>query len=188
MNILSFFVSQGFKKIRQEKMTRMDWDDELQEQFDDVIKSFGLKYLNKAIEDFNSLCQNPPEKIDREYLQKLRTVDNSKLKPFISQGIEQFDEAYDTLEETKTENLNLYRRKYFENKVEDYRKQVEELSKQSISTDRKRNLQNEFEKFRDEFIDFLELQITIAKDVATMIDNLKVVNFSNQQNHNKKRR
>ena len=187
-NILSFFVSQGFKKIRQEKMTRMDWDDELQEQFDDVIKSFGLKYLNKAIEDFNSLSQNPPSKIDKDYLQNLRTVDNSKLKPFINQGIEKFDEAYDTLEETKTENLNLYRKKYFESKIEDYRKQVEELSKQSISTDRKRNLKNEFEKFRDEFIDFLELQMTIAKDVAEQIDNLKTINFSNQQNHNKKRR
>jgi hypothetical protein len=187
-NILSFFVSQGFKKIRQEKMTRMDWDDELQEQFDDVIKSFGFKYLNKAIEDFNSLCQNPPEKIDREYLQKLRIVDNSKLKPFINQGIDQFDEAYETLEETKTENLNLYRKKYFESKVEDYRKEVEELSRQSISSDRKRNLQNEFEKLREEFIDFMELQMTTAKDVAGLIENLKTFNLSSQHNHNKKRR
>ena len=63
-----------------------------------------------------------------------------------------------------------------------------EMSKQSVSTDRKRNLQNEFGKFRDEFIDFLELQMTIGKDVASMIDNLKAVNFSNQQGHNKKRR
>jgi hypothetical protein len=79
-----------------------------------VIQQFGLKYVNKAIEDFNSLCQNPPTKIDREYLQKLRTVDNSKLKPFLNQGIETFEKAFKALEETKTENLNHYRKHFFE--------------------------------------------------------------------------
>jgi hypothetical protein len=62
-NILSFFVSQGLQKVRQEKMTRMDWNEEVQEEFADVIRQFGLKYANKAIEDFNALCQNPPEKL-----------------------------------------------------------------------------------------------------------------------------
>ena len=81
-NILSFFVHQNMKNVRQEKMTRMDWDSELEEQYFEVFKKFGLKYINSAIEDFNTLCNNPPTKIDRDYLQKLRTVDNSKLKPF----------------------------------------------------------------------------------------------------------
>lgn len=187
-NILSFFVSLGLQKVRQEKMTRMDWNEEVQEEFADVIRQFGLKYANKAIEDFNALCQNPPEKIDRAYLQKLKTVDYSKLKPFIKQGIEQFDAAYNALEENKQENLNYYRKKFFEGKIADYRKQAEELSKQSISPDRKKNLVAEFEKLRDEFMDFLELQMTGGKEVAEMLAGLKTFNFSGQQRNNPKRR
>lgn len=186
-NILSFFVSQGLQKVRQEKMTRLDWNDEVQEEFDEVIQQFGLKYVNKAIEDFNSLCQNPPAKIDREYLQKLRTVDNSKLKPFLNQEIAPFEKAFKELEETKTANLNHYRKHFFESKIEEYKKQVEDLSKQSISPDRKKNLQKEFEKLRDEFMDFLELQMSKAKDVAEAINNLRTFNIQNQQ-QNKKRR
>lgn len=187
-NILSFFVSQGLQKVRQEKMTRMDWNEEVQEEFADVIRQFGLKYANKAIEDFNTLCQNPPAKIDRPYLQKLKTVDYSKLKPFINQGIEQFDTAYDALEENKLDNLNYYRKKYFEGKIADYKKQAEELSKQSISPDRKRSLESEFEKLRDEFMDFLELQMSSAKEVAEMLASLRTFNFSAQQRNNPKRR
>jgi len=187
-NILSFFVSQGLQKVRQEKMTRMDWNEEVQEEFADVIRQFGLKYANKAIEDFNALCQNPPAKIDRSYLQKLKTVDYSKLKPFINQGIEQFDTAYDALEENKLENLNYYRKKYFEAKIADYKKQAEELSKQSISPDRKKSLESEFEKLRDEFMDFLELQMSSAKEVAEMLASLRTFNFSAQQRNNPKRR
>jgi hypothetical protein len=187
-NILSFFVRQGLQKVRQEKMTRMDWNEEVQEEFADVIRQFSLKYVNKAIEDFNTLCQNPPAKIDRPYLQKLKTVDYSKLKPFINQGIEQFDTAYDALEENKLENLNYYRKKYFVGKIADYKKQAEELSKQSISPDRKKSLESEFEKLRDEFIDFLELQMSSAKEVAEMLASLRTFNFSAQQRNNPKRR
>ena len=187
-NILSFFVSQGLQKVRQEKMTRMDWNEEVQKEFADVIRQFGLKYANKAIEDFNALCQNPPEKIDGSYLQKLKTVDYSKLKPFINQGIEQFDTAYDALEENKLENLNYYRKNYFEGKIADYRKQAEEFSKQSISPDRKKSLESEFEKLRDEFMDFLELQMSSAKEVAEMLAGLRTFDFSAQQRNNPKRR
>lgn len=187
-NILSFFVSQGLHKVRQEKMTRLDWNEEVQEEFADVIKQFGLKYANKAKEDFNVLCQNPPAIIDRAYLQKLRTVDNSKLKSFIGQGVEQFDETYKSLEETKTENLNRYRKLFFENKIEDYRKEVEDLSKQPISLVQKRSLLAEFEKLRDEFIDFMELQMTKAKDVARLIENLRTFNLQSPKYYPKKRR
>lgn len=187
-NILSFFVSQGLQKVRQEKMTRMDWNEEVQVEFADVIRQFGLKYANKAIEDFNSLCQNPPEKIDRTFLQKLKIVDYSKLKPFINQGIKQFDTAYKALEENKAENLNYYRKKYFEVRILDYRKQAEELSRQTISLDRKKSLEIEFEKLRDEFMDFLELQMSSAKEVAEMLANLKTFNFSAQQRNNPKKR
>ena len=187
-NILSFFVKQGLQKVRQEKMTRIDWNGEIQEEFSEVVKQFGLKYANKAIEDFNFLCQNPPLKVDRDYLQRLRTIDNSKLKPFINQGIIPFDEAYNALEATKIENANIYRKRFFNDGIEFYRKQAEELSKQSISPERKRNLHNDFENLLDEFAEYQELQESSAKNVAVLIDNLRTFNFSNQQNHNKKRR
>lgn len=190
-NILSFFVHQNMKNVRQEKMTKMDWDSELEEQYFEVFKQFGLHYINNAIEDFNKLSQTPPNKIDRDYLQKLRIVDSSKLKPFKGIGIEEFDNALGLLEDTKTENLNFYRKQFFESEIERFGLQAKDLSQKSISVDRKKNVQKEFEKVREEFIDFLDLQIGKAKEVVDSINNLKTFIPQNQQkqNHqNKKRR
>lgn len=184
-NILSFFVHQNMKNVRQEKMTRMDWDSELEEQYIDVFKMFGLKYINSAIEDFNTLCQNPPAKIDRDYLQKLRKVENTKLTPFKGIGVREFDSALGTLEETKTENLNHYRKIFFESEIERYKKQVVELSQKPLSPDRKKGLQNEFNKLREEFLDLLDLQMNKGTEVTDMISNLKVFNPQNHQNQNK---
>lgn len=192
-NILSFFVHQNMKNVRQEKMTRMDWDSELEEQYLEVFKIFGLKYINLAIDDFNTLCQNPPAKIDRDYLQKLRKVENTKLTPFKGIGVIEFDSALGLLENTKTENLNHYRKIFFESEIERYKKQVAELSQKPLSPDRKKSLQNEFDKLRDEFVDFLDLQMSKGKEVTDMISNLKVFNPQNHQkqntnNKNKRRR
>lgn len=185
-NILSFFVHQNMKNVRQEKMTRMDWDSELEEQYLEVFKKFGLKYINSTIDDFNTLCQNPPAKIDRDYLQKLRKVENTKLTPFKGIGVEEFDSALGTLEDTKTENLNYYRKIFFESEIERYKKQVTELSQKPLSPDRKKSLQNEFDKLRDEFVDFLDLQMSKGIEVTDMINNLKVFNPQNRQNHHRK--
>jgi hypothetical protein len=189
-NILSFFVHQNMKNVRQEKMTRMDWDSELEEQYLDVFKKFGLKYINYAIDDFNILCQNPPAKIDRDYLQKLRKVENTKLSPFKGIGVIEFDSALGLLEETKTENLNHYRKIFFESEIERYKKQVIELSQKPLSPDRKKSLQNEFEKLREEFLDFLDMQTSKCKDVTDMINNLKVFipQHQKQHNHNKNKK
>lgn len=189
-NILSFFVHQNMKNVRQEKMTRMDWDSELEEQYLDVFKKFGLKYINSAIDDFNTLCQNPPAKIDRDYLQKLRKVENTKLSPFKGIGVMEFDSALGLLEETKTENLNHYRKIFFESEIERYKKQVIELSEKQLSPDRKKSLQNEFDKLREEFLDFLDLQISKGTEVTDMINNLKVFipQHQKQNNHNKNKK
>lgn len=178
-NILSFFVSQGLKNVRQEKMTRLNWNDEVQEEYEDVLKLFGLKYANKAIEDFNFLCLNHPQTIDTGYLQKLKTFDNTKLKPFTGQGIERFDLVYKRLEETKAENLNLFRRKFFENSIEQFKKQANDFISQPISFDKKRKLQLDFETLRDEFMDFMDLQLK-ATTVKDLIDRLKTFNKSNK--------
>lgn len=189
-NILSFFVHQNMKNVRQEKMTRMDWDSELEEQYLEVFKKFGLKYINAAIDDFNILCQNPPAKIDRDYLQKLRKVENTKLSPFKGIGVMEFDSALGLLEETKTENLNLYRKIFFESEIERYKKLVIELSQKPLSQDRKKSLQIEFEKLREEFLDFLDLQISKGTEVTDMINNLKVFipQHNKQHNHNKNKK
>lgn len=189
-NILSFFVHQNMKNVRQEKMTRMDWDSELEEQYLEVFKRFGLKYINAAIDDFNILCQNPPAKIDRDYLQKLRKVENTKLSPFKGIGVMEFDSALGLLEETKTENLNLYRKIFFESEIERYKKLVIELSQKPLSQDRKKSMQIEFEKLREEFLDFLDLQISKGTEVTDMINNLKVFipQHNKQHNHNKNKK
>lgn len=189
-NILSFFVHQNMKNVRQEKMTRMDWDSELEEQYLEVFKKFGLKYINSAIDDFNTLCQNPPAKIDRDYLLKLRKVENTKLSPFKGIGVMEFDSALGLLEETKAENLNHYRKIFFESEIERYKKQVIELSQKPLSPDRKKSLQNEFEKLREEFLDFLDLQISKGTEVTDMINNLKVFipQHQKQNNHNKNKK
>lgn len=189
-NILSFFVHQNMKNVRQEKMTRMDWDSELEEQYLEVFKKFGLKYINAAIDDFNILCQNPPAKIDRDYLQKLRKVENTKLSPFKGIGVMEFDSALGLLEETKTENLNLYRKIFFESEIERYKKLVIELSQKPLSQDRKKSMQIEFEKLREEFLDFLDLQISKGTEVTDMINNLKVFipQHNKQHNHNKNKK
>lgn len=189
-NILSFFVHQNMKNVRQEKMTRMDWDSELEEQYLEVFKRFGLKYINAAIDDFNILCQNPPAKIDRDYLQKLRKVENTKLLPFKGIGVIEFDSALGLLEETKTENLNLYRKIFFESEIERYKKLVIELSQKPLSQDRKKSMQIEFEKLREEFLDFLDLQISKGMEVTDMINNLKVFipQHNKQHNHNKNKK
>ena len=189
-NILSFFVHQNMKNVRQEKMTRMDWDSELEEQYLEVFKRFGLKYINAAIDDFNILCQNPPAKIDRDYLQKLRKVENTKLSPFKGIGVMEFDSALGLLEETKTENLNHYRKIFFESEIERYKKLVIELSQKPLSQDRKKSLQIEFEKLREEFLDFLDLQISKGTEVTDMINNLKVFipQHNKQHNHNKNKK
>ncbi len=189
-NILSFFVHQNMKNVRQEKMTRMDWDSELEEQYLEVFKKFGLKYINSAIDDFNTLCQNPPAKIERDYLQKLRKVENTKLSPFKGIGVMEFDSALGLLEETKAENLNHYRKIFFESEIERYKKQVIELSQKPLSPDRKKSLQNEFEKLREEFLDFLDLQISKGTVVTDMINNLKVFvpQHQKQHNHNKNKK
>lgn len=189
-NILSFFVHQNMKNVRQEKMTRMDWDSELEEQYLEVFKKFGLKYINAAIDDFNIFCQNSPAKIDKDYLQKLRKVDNTKLSPFKGIGVMEFDSALGLLEETKTENLNHYRKIFFESEIERYKKLVIELSQKPLSPDRKKSMQIEFEKLREEFIDFLDLQISKGTEVTDMINNLKIFipQHHKQHNHNKNKK
>ena len=174
-NILSFFVKQGLQNVRQEEMTKLDWDDEKESVYYDIFTQFGVKYLNHAVEDFNTLCINPPEIIDKAFLQKVKNSDYGKLKPFINQGIDVFDEKYQQLQDAKEDNLQMYREQYIKGEIKNYKKEALELSKQSISLDKKRNIQGRLNTLLNEFSEFGEL--VEIQEVIRLISDLKVFNF-----------
>lgn len=186
-NILSFFVKQGFQNVRQEEMTKLDWDEEKESVYNDIFSKFGVKYLNKAVEDFNSLSTNVPENIDKAFLQRVKTSDYGKLKPFINQGIDVFDEKYQQLQDAKEDNLRMYREQYVKNEVKSYEKEALELSKQTISFERKRNIQSRLNILLNEFSEYSEIEE--IKEVAELIRNLKTFDFGkykpNKMNNNK---
>lgn len=188
-NILSFFISQKEQKIRQEKMTRMDWDSEIEHEFHEVFKKFGLKYVNKTIDEFNEICLNKPDVVDRAFLQKLKTIDYLKLKPFINKNIENFDNALNELEETKQENINYYRKIFFDTEFEKYKLNIEKLSKEVISLDKKATIQKEVEKFKEEFQDIIDYENGFFEVLIKSINDLKTFNINNNNfNKNKIKR
>jgi hypothetical protein len=195
-NILSFFVKQGLQNVRQEEMTKLEWDDEKESVYFDIFTKFGVKYLNRAIDDFNALSTNVPESIDKAFLQKVKSSDYGKLKPFINQGIDVFNEKYQQLQDAKEDNLQMYREQYVKNEIRNYKKEALELSKQSIALDKKRNIQGRLNTLLNEFSEFSEL--TELQEVSYLISNLQVFNLgknkpiklsnSNNKKINKKRR
>ncbi|MCR5862323.1 hypothetical protein LRS05_09275 [Flavobacterium sp. J372] len=159
-NILSFFVSKDKKNVRQEKMTKMRWDDELVVQFNDVFKAFGLKYINKAVDDFNAVCQNPPTVIDRSYLQKLRTINTKKLRPFHNIGIQEFDDKLEMLENTKKINEQYYSEQFFLPYLNDYMQEVRKLLQNRPMPDRKSKMVKKVTALQQEF----KLESELYKD------------------------
>lgn len=157
-NILSFFVHQDQKYVRQEKMTRSEWNEEIDEEYFTLLKQFGVKYINKAIENLNQLCENPPDTITKEYIQKIGSIDYSKIKPFISSEIEEFEKSFEAIENTRNENLSYYRKKFFENELKRFELQLEEIKSKPISYKYKSILLEELRQLRDKNLEFMELQ------------------------------
>lgn len=129
----------------------MRWDDELVVQFNDVFKAFGLKYINKAVDDFNAVCQNPPTVIDRSYLQKLRTINTKKLRPFHNIGIQEFDDKLEMLESTKKINEQYYSEQFFLKYLNDYMQEVRELLHDRPMPDRKSKMVKKVTALQQEF-------------------------------------
>ena len=183
-NILSFFAQQGKRSVRQEEMTKLDWNEENDKEYNEIFSQFAQKYLDSTIDDFNALFENLPQKIEKDFLQKIKSIEYGKLKFFVNQGIDVFDEKYQQLQEAKEDNFRTYGQLFFKNSIKEYRKKVEELSKQPIAIDKKRKLQNEFEELKREFSDFEDLQDSVAKEVTELILNLKTFDFD-KKNPNK---
>lgn len=89
------------------------------------------------------------------------------------QGIEKFDQEYKRLEDLKNEALAVHRRRYFEESIEEYRKIIESMADKPVSQADKKRIQNDFVILRDEFIDFLDLQLK-ASVIKDAIDRLNV--------------
>jgi hypothetical protein len=187
-NILSFFVKQGLQNVRQEEMTKLDWDEEKESVYTDFFTQFGVKYLNRAVDDFNILSTNAPQNIDKAFLQKIKSSDYGKLKTFINQGIDVFDEKYQQLQDAKEDNLKMYREQYVKNKVKNYKVEALELLKQTIALDKKRNIQGKLKTLLDEFPEYSEL--SELQEITELIRNLKVFDFGknkpNSQNNKNK--
>ncbi|MDR1984562.1 MAG: hypothetical protein LBQ28_07055 [Prevotellaceae bacterium] len=187
-NILSFFVKQGLQNVRQEEMTKLDWDEEKEKVYNEIFTQFGVKYLNKAVDDFKTLSTNVPQTIDKAFLQKVKASDYVKLKPFINQGIDVFDEKYQQLQDAKEDNLRMYREQYVKGEIKNYKAEALELSKQTISLDKKRNIQGRLNTVLNEFSEFSEL--SELQEITELIRNLKVYDFGknkpNTPNNNKK--
>ena len=166
-------------------MTKMNWDSVLEQQYMEVFKSFGLKYINAAIEDFNNLCNDPPTIISKEYLQKLNQVDNTKLNPFKNIGISEFAQALLELEHCKVENLNQYRQMFWESEIHRYRAEVKTLVGKKIQSNRKQKLLREFLTHVGEFSDFESLQKESVNELTEMI---KKLNVDKSQHFNKSRK
>jgi len=188
-NILSFFVKQGLQNVRQEEMTKLDWSEENNSEYSEIFTRFGAKYLNKAINDLNDLRTNAPENIDKAFLQKVKASDYGKLKPFINQGIGVFDEKYQELQDEKEKSLRVYRELYVHSEVKNYKEEALELSKQTISFEKKRNIQSRLNILLNEFSEYDELDE--IKEVSELIRDLKTFDFGknkpNKMNNNKRK-
>ena len=108
-------------------------------------------------------------------MQKIKASDYGKLKPFINQGIEVFDEKYHELQKVKEENIRVYCELYIQGEVDSFKKEVLELSRQSVPIEKKRNIQSRFNILLNEFSEYNELDE--IKEVAELIRNLKTFDF-----------
>lgn len=170
-NILSFFVHQGLQNIRQEEMTKLDWDEEKENAYKDIVLKFCQKYLDISSDLLKLTCKNV-SKIDRSFLNKLRSIDYGKLKPLLNRGINGFDETYKKLQECKNNNLTIFQELYFKNQINNFKNELLGLSKQIKSIHQKREIWNKFISLKNEFPEYSTLEET--KEVENEIRKLKI--------------
>lgn len=163
-NILSFYVDKDSKTYRQEQMMKLEWDHETEEMHKDFLEKFGVKYIRREVEAFNQLQQSVPQSITKEFLNKIKTIDNIKLHPFKGVGFENFDATLQILETKKAEALNLFGKKVFIKEIAELRNTVEKLENIKINKTTKKeyvekfdNLTEEFDYLKDEFNEDLTL-------------------------------
>lgn len=178
-NILSFFVQQGYTNIRQEEMTKLDWNEEEYAVYDDVLIQFGVKYFNQAADELNSLCKNAPAVLDKAFLKKLKAFNYSKLRIFVGRGIEQIDEMFKQIEEAKEANLKLFKDKYSVQELDAIYKEALKIGQNMVPVDRKRAIQSRLNILLNEFPE-VEEQAKLV-EVKELIQNIKIPKFDKKQ-------
>jgi len=123
------------------------------------------------------MCQNPPEKLDQNFISRLSALGNEKAKPFIEN--ETLKEKIAEFFEVKDENLQFFRKRLFKEQIEEYRKKAEELHSRTLPRAEKSILLKEFNTIRERNKDLLELQMK-AFDVQELLDSIRV---SGKKNH-----
>lgn len=182
-NILSFFVKQGLQNVRQEEMTKLLWDEENENEYKEVLTQFAAKYMKQATLEFEQLITSAPENIDKEFLKKIKSLTNNKLRFFVNKNIEGFDDEYTALQDKKEEKLKLYKRLYFDREIDDIEKKVKKLQSQTISLDKSKSIKAKLNALLNEFSEYKDL-----KEVNEVSQSLqKIKTFSDYKGSNNKK-
>ena len=174
-NVLSFYVDKNRKNIVQEEMNKLDWSDASEKKYISFLEEFGKKYIKREVEAFNALQQLVPQSITREFLNKIKTIDNIKLHPFKGVGFENFDSVLQVLETKKAEALNLFGRKVFITEIDQLRSNIEKLENVKINKTTKKEYVEKFENLTEEF-DYLTDEF--SEDLTSLfkkINRLKTI-------------
>lgn len=183
-NILSFFVQQGYQNIRQEEMTKLEWDSENDVLLNEILEQFGNKYIELETKKFQKLCDEAPNKIDKAFVQKFKALTFNKLKPFIDKGFEEFDSKYESLLEERDNMAKVFREKYLAQELERMKKDIGRTT-QIVSIEKKRSYQNALNTLINEFP---EVETYPEKDeVLIMIDRLQTPKFGKISKGKKRR-
>ena len=187
-NILSFFVKQGLQNVRQEEMTKLLWDEENENEYKEVLTQFAAKYMEQATLEFEQLITSAPENIDKEFLKKIKSLTNNKLRFFVNENIEGFDDEYTALQDKKEEKLKLYKRLYFDREIDDIEKEVKKLQPQTISLDKSKSIKAKLNALLNEFSEYKDLEK--VHELSQSLQKIKTLSdykgFNNKKNKKKK--
>ena len=187
-NILSFFVKQGLQNVRQEEMTKLLWDEENENEYKEVLTQFAAKYMEQATLEFEQLITSAPERVDKEFIKKIKSLTNNKLRFFVNENIEGFDDEYTALQDKKEEKLKLYKRLYFDYEIDNIEREVKTLQSQTVSFDRKKGVQAKLNALLNEFSEYKDLEK--VHELSQSLQKIKTLSdykgFNNKKNKKKK--
>jgi hypothetical protein len=178
-NILSFFVKEGQRYVRQEKMVLTSWNPEVEKEFEDVFHLFGRKYFDKATADLQKIA-NRSSANGREHIKALKSFDLLKLRVF-TYSQNSFEAEFTKIETIRQGELSTARSRIFESELGNFESRIKAI-KQPMPVNEKNRLVSEFKKLREEFNDLIKLQFK-AHEVQNLLDGLRY--FTNSQGNNK---
>jgi hypothetical protein len=184
-NILSFFVNQNQKYVRQEKMAKLSWDEDIETEYKKVFTFFGEKYLTRYLDELIELKNSPPTVLDQSFIKKISAHGNEKLKPFM--GEIELASLKKEFEDTKESILLFYREELFSNKIAKYQDNLATLHNNKLPRADKSRMLKEFKDIRTQFDDLLELQMK-AYEVQALIEGITVIGKKNFHSKNKRKR